>query len=398
MLNVFIVFFTVLAGGVLLYPKLANCQVWRAAITPLASIIGSGFLVLGPILNASFGLYAPLIMAALCVLAYAFGGAIRFNIARLAQINSPRSKTEDRLEAIASWALAFAYIISVAYYLNLLGAFTVSLIPFDEPYYAKLVTSAVFLIILIVGWTRGFHALERMEQISVGVKLSIIIGLLFGLVWFFVQKAALGGLFANPPTVGGWQAFALTAGLLVTVQVFETSRYLGDEYSAHIRIKSMRLAQWTATAIYMIYILLLSYVFSPSGLELDETAIIDLMATVAPILPWLLIVAAISAQFSAAVADTGGSGGLLSEITAKYISPRGGYTVLCAAGLCLTWTMSVFEIISYASRAFALYYALQACIAAKCAFYEDTSSRKGAAFAVLGLAGILIAVFGSAVE
>ena len=70
---------------------------------------------------------------------------------------------------------------------------------------------------------------------------------------------------------------------------------------------------------------------------------------------------------------------MLSELTAKYISPRGGYTVLCVAGLCLTWTMSVFEIISYASRAFALYYALQACIAAKGAFCEDTSSRKGVA-------------------
>jgi hypothetical protein len=33
-------------------------------------------------------------------------------------------------------------------------------------------------------------------------------------------------------------------------------------------------------------------------------------------------------------------------------------------GLALTWTANVFEIISYASRAFAPYYALQAMIAA----------------------------------
>ncbi|MFT5796551.1 MAG: hypothetical protein ACI84R_000598 [Candidatus Azotimanducaceae bacterium] len=113
LLNVFIVFVTVFAGGALFYPKLTSCQIWRAAITPLASIIGSGFLVLGPILIASFSQYAPLIMAALCILAYAFGGAIRCNIARLSHINGARSKTENRLVAIAPWALAFAYIISV---------------------------------------------------------------------------------------------------------------------------------------------------------------------------------------------------------------------------------------------------------------------------------------------
>jgi|TARA_B110000908_G_scaffold150346_1_gene184298 hypothetical protein len=398
MLNVLIVLTTILAGGLLLYPKLANCRVWRAAITPLASIIGSGFLVLGPILNASFGQYAPLIMAVLCAVAYAFGAAIRFNIARLARAATTRSKSEEWLDVIASWALAFAYIISVAYYLNLLGAFTVSLTTFDDPFYAKLITSAVFTVILVVGWTRGFSALERLEQVSVGVKLSIIAGLLFGLGWFFVEKAALGGLITNPPTVGGWQAFALTAGLLVTVQGFETSRYLDEEYSAHIRIRSMQLAQWTATVIYMIYILLLSYVFEPSELVLEETAIIDMMSVIAPILPWLLIAAAISAQFSAAVADTGGSGGLLSELTGKRMSPRNGYTILCVAGMCLTWTMGVFEIISYASRAFAFYYALQACIAAKGAFLTDKMHLTGVAFAILGLVGFAIAVFGSAIE
>lgn len=185
-----------------------------------------------------------------------------------------------------------------------------------------------------------------MEQISVGVKLSIIAGLLFGLGWFFVEKLAAGELLADPARVSGWQAVALAAGLLVTVQGFETSRYLAQDYDAKLRIRSMRLAQWISTAIYMVYILLLSYVFPPGMLELDETAIIDLMQIVAPILPLLLIAAAISAQFSAAVADTGGSGGLLAELTRGHMSARAGYAVLVAIGLLLTWAMSVFEIIS----------------------------------------------------
>lgn len=398
MINLLIVLVTVGAGALLLYPRLANAPLWRAAITPLASIIGSGFLVLGPILDTSFGRYAPLIMALLCLVAYAFGAAIRFNITRLDTATAPRSNSEEHLETLASWALAFAYVISVAYYLNLLGAFAVSLTDVSNTIYAKLITSGVFALVLIVGWTRGFHALERMEQISVGVKLAIIIGLLSGMLWFFVQKASAGDLVANPATVTGWPALALVAGLLVTVQGFETARYLGQTYAADLRVRAMRLAQAVSTVIYLIYILLLSYVFNPGTLALSETAIVDMMAIVAPILPLLLIAAAISAQFSAAVADTGGSGGLIHELTKGRVSARAGYAVLVAVGVILTWTSGVFDIISYASRAFALYYGLQAMIAARGACFVTGGRWKALLFLMLGCAGIAIAAIGTSVE
>ena len=48
--------------------------------TPLASIFGSGFLVIVPILNGAVGPYARLAMACVCGLAYAMGNVIRFNI------------------------------------------------------------------------------------------------------------------------------------------------------------------------------------------------------------------------------------------------------------------------------------------------------------------------------
>ena len=398
MLDVLILLMTVAAGALLLVPRIAGAQLWRATITPLASIIGSGFLVLGPILMTSFGKFAPLVMIVLCFVAYLFGSAIRFNIARFARQGMQRSQIEDKLEALASWVLAFAYVISVAYYLNLLGAFAVSLTPTNDPIYAKLITSSVFALVLAVGWTRGFHALERLEQISVGLKLAIITGLLFGLAWFFAQRAVADELIFNPAQIGGWPAIALVAGLLVTVQGFETSRYLSDDYSAQTRIRSMKLAQWISTLIYMIYILLLSYAFDVGSIALNETAIIDMMAIVAPILPLLLIVAAISAQFSAAVADTGGSGGLITELTRGVVSTRAGYAILVFIGLVLTWMMSVFEIISYASRAFAFYYALQALIAAKGVWVAQRASGKAIAFVLLGLVGVFIAAFGASVE
>ena len=396
--NAVIILLTVAVAALLVYPPIARARLWRASITPLASIIGSGFLVLGPILDASYGAYAPLVMAGLCLGAYFFGSAIRFNIATLDDASCDRSVGARMLEVVASWALAFAYVISVAYYLNLFGAFGLSLTAFDSPVNARILTTAVLVLILVVGWTRGFSALERMEQISVGIKLSIIAGLIVGLSFYFVQQSSAGHLVLNRVTVSGWPAVTLAFGLIVTVQGFETSRYLGANYDARTRIRSMQLAQGVAAAIYMIYIGLLAYVFPQGTLNLSETAIIDMMAVVAPILPLMLVAAALSAQFSAAVADTGGAGGLISELTRFRVSPRQGYVVLVLVGVGLTWTTDLFQIISYASRAFAAYYALQSGIAAISAWSQPQARWKSPFFAAFAVLGALIVLFGTAVE
>ncbi|MFK5998596.1 MAG: hypothetical protein QM492_10875 [Rhodobacterales bacterium] len=385
---------TVVAVLVFLWmPRLQKIPTWRAMTTPLASIIGSGFLVLGPILNDSYGKYAPLVMAALCVGAYLFGAAIRYNIT----VDEKGHRIIDGLETASSWALGFAYIISVAYYLNLFGAFGVSMTAVDGPANAKLLTTAIFIIILTVGWRRGFKALEGMEYVSVTLKLAIISGLLVGLAAYFYTKTTMGSLVATPATQTGWAAVTLAFGLIVTVQGFETSRYLGADYDATTRVRSMKWAQWVSSVIYMIYILLLAYVFKAGDVVLSETAIIDMMRFVAPILPVLLVAAALAAQFSAAVADTSGAGGLISELTKNRISPRMAYALLAGSGVALTWTANIFEIISYASRAFALYYTLQAVIAALKASGRKGDRLKTIGFAALALLGVLIVIFGKAI-
>ena len=240
----------------------------------------------------------------------------------------------------------------------------------DQDFSAKLLTTAMFAFILVIGWTRGFSALERLEQISVGLKLAVIGGLLVGLTSYFGTKAAAGDLVINAPQVTGWNAVAMLFGLVVTVQGFETSLYLGDTYSAQTRIASMRLAQLISTVIYLVYIGLVTFVFARSDLHFSETAVVDMMGMVAPILTVLLVVAALSAQFSAAVADTSGSGGLFEELTHGRVSSRVGYLVLIVIGIAVTWTADVFEIIAYASRAFAAYYAIQASIAAHFAHHN----------------------------
>lgn len=383
---------------VLFLPRLRRDRLWRATVTPLASIIGSGFLVLGPILESSYGYLAPVVMLVLCVVAWLFGGAIRLNIA--ARAEAEQSAGEVALDRAASWVLAFAYVISVAYYLNLFGAFGVSLTAFDTRTAAQILTTAVFILILAVGWFRGFSSMERMEQFTVSLKLAIIVGLLVGLGGHFLETARGDALIVTPPNTGLWAGVTLAMGLIVTVQGFETSRYLGEEYSAQIRIRSMRLSQLTSTAIYMIYVGLLTFSLPVDMADLSETAIIDITARVAMVLPPLLVAAAIAAQFSAAVADTAGAGGLIGELTGGRIRTHWAYAILTLAGLGLTWGADVFQIISYASRAFAAYYAIQSAIACLAARRGGAGAQwwHAGLYGAMALVGVAITLLGRPVE
>jgi len=87
----------------------------------------------------------------------------------------------------------------------------------------------------------------------------------------------------------------------------------------------------------------------------------------------------------------------LSELTHRRLTAQQGYVLLVGAGLALTWALNVFEIIAWASRAFAAYYAIQAGIAARYAIAEGYRGR-AAALIVFVVIGAASAIFGAAVE
>jgi len=95
----------------------------------------------------------------------------------------------------------------------------------------------------------------------------------------------------------------------------------------------------------------------------DVTAIVQMTQPVAIVLPVLISIAAIGSQFSAVVADNEGAGGLLEDITKKRLPMRYAYFLILLVTIALTWETNVHGIIAYASRAFALYYALQCMVA-----------------------------------
>ena len=141
------------------------------------------------------------------------------------------------------------------------------------------------------------------------------------------------------------------------------------------------------------YICLLAYVFERGILKHTETAIIDIMGIVAPILPLLLV----AATLGAAIADTSGCGGLLGELSRNRISARISYGLLTGVVLALTWSINIFEIINYASRAFAAYYFLQALIVTLNAWRAGDRWRS-CGFMMMAILGILIVIFGMPVE
>ena len=125
------------AGAAIFFlsPRLRARSSWRATVTPLASIIGSGFLVSLPLLSEIAGSHAILVMAALIAVSYAIGGAIRFNIAHGEKLfDAGKSAGSVRAGADFPLALAFAYFISVTYYLSLLAAFLLKGIGAADPW------------------------------------------------------------------------------------------------------------------------------------------------------------------------------------------------------------------------------------------------------------------------
>ena len=351
---------------VLLNRRILAIRPWRATVTPLASIIGSGFLIIAPLLAETWGRHAWMAMLGLCALAYLFGGAIRYSMRQRADLAAAGGIPHfvAHMDRLASFLIAFAYVISVAYYLNLFGAFAIGLSPLDVERYGRWVASAVLIFIGVYGWQHGFGGIERLEEVAVGLKLAMIGGLLLALAVALALAGPAPDAAATAAALpNSWTAMLMGLGMIVTVQGFETSRFLGVSYPVDMRIRSMRHAQWLSSAIYLVYVGLIIAVFGATGIPHKETAIIDMTRQVAPVLPLMLVAAALAAQFSAAAADASGCSGLVDELSRGRIPLQRIYPLLAAVGLVITWSSNVFEIIAYASRAFAAYYAVESLLA-----------------------------------
>jgi hypothetical protein len=398
-----VVVVALVAAAVLFSKRMRTSTTWQATVTPLASIIGSGFLVSVPLMAAEVGNGAIFAMAALVGAAYLVGSAIRFNIRHTEPLLAKPAKSEavkltHSLEELSHLVLAFAYFISVTYYLVLLGNFLLRGIGVENAVYAKLIVTVILATLGSIGFFKGLAMVERVEDYAVGLNLTIISALIGGLFWY--NGAALAGgswqLQAANPAMD-LQSVRVLLGLLIVVQGFETSRFLGDEYDADTRIRTMRYAQWISAAVYIVFFGLMTALFRFLGSDTGITAIIGLVGHVALVLPLMLTVGAVASQFSASVADSVGCAGLLEDITSRRLTPQHAYPVISIVGIMIAWNADVFRIITLASQAFGLFYLVQSCVALSVAYEKrDLPNRAGylALFTFVALFCLAVVVFG----
>lgn len=392
-----------IVAGFTLNPRTLEIRSWRATVTPLASIIGSGFLVAAPILSHIAGLWAFAAMAMLCALAIYFGAAVRHNIKHVQPIleRGAAPIAVRALERASELALTLSYFVSVAYYLNLFAAFGLKGVGIVDPFYIQAVSTLIIGAVGALGLWRGLAGLERVEFWAVGLKLAIIAGLIAALLVAGGQMLASGGLaLPDLKPAGGIAEMRVLLGLVILVQGFETSRYLGSAYKSKMRINTMLGAQVLASAIYVSFILLATPFFTSELPAVGgETEIVNMLAPLGALVAPMIIVMALASQLSAAVADLNGAGGLLAETSGRRLSVGVGYAVTAGAAIAITWMGNIYDIITYASKAFVIYYGLQS---AQAALSAATSQNRGGmvwslVFGVGALVAIVIVLFATPV-
>lgn len=385
----------------LTFGRFARSDTWRATVTPLASIIGSGFLICGPLLAREFGSAALGAMAVLLAIAYAAGAVIRFNIVHVeaylatAGFNDPVAW----LARVTQGVLALAYAVSVAYYLKLLAEFSlkpITIAPALQPLAANIIVTVLIVLMTLLALGGSLRKVEHLAHGTVSLKIGIIAGLLVALA---LSWAISGSRAPLPPVRLSFASVPMLLGLLITVQGFETSRYLGHAYPAALRVRTMRHAQWISSAIYLAFIALLTPFLSRAAATQGVAGILDIMELIAPALGLFVLIGAVASQLSAAVADSIGSGGLINEVSRRKISVPLAFLLAGGLAIVIVWLTDPFEVVALSSRAFALFYALQ------CVLALIVSIRKGAGttaqrlgFVVIGLVCLIAAAVGAPAE
>ncbi len=368
MLNIVLVIIVVIGLLCMFHPRLLKNQSWQATLTPLSSIIGSGFLIIAPMLASVIGIYSPIAVTGIVILAYSIGGVIRFNIIHAEPLLHDKNASPwiYKIDFVANAALSLAYVTAVAFYLSLLSSFLLNYLGFvDALGWERALTTVIIVFIAAIGFLRGLGGLEKLEAFAMSIQLSIVAALLIGVSVYdynFIQSEQ--SLIFNIQERSWITKAFMLAGILLVVQGFETSRFLGEKYHADMRVRTMRRAQLISGTLYVVSVIVLMPIVQ--HLNLAHIRIADIVSATglaATALPLMLIVAAIMSQFSAGVADTVGAGGLASESSRGRLSSNKGYLVVSIFAIILIWTADLLEIIALASRAFALYYLLQCVVA-----------------------------------
>ncbi len=367
-------------------------QIIPAMSTPLASIFGSGFLVVVPVLASAIGPYSLLAMIIVAVVAFFVGSVIRHNIRCAEPVLTKGGQSFTMfMERFSDLALVAAYVVSVCLYVHILSAFVLASFALDTAFNKSLLTSIIIAGITVIGLFGGLKPLEILERWALYITI-VILGFLLIMfaIYDFNQYVELSQFtLAEMPDRSTWEVITIVAGTLIIVQGFETTRYLGEHFDAPTRIKASRWSQYFSLSVYILFVALAQPIVPVLNGIYGDNSLIILAATASLLLPIPLIIAAGMSQFSAAVADTLAAAENLKEVSKQRIDARWGYLLVGISAIALAWSSSTFEIITLASRAFALYYFLQ-CIVA---FSVCNNFKERCLFVFMGAILLFVLIF-----
>jgi hypothetical protein len=358
-----------------------------ATVTPLASIFGSGFLIIIPILERELGALAVVGMTGVCLVAWMVGIAIRHNVAVVEPLADAGrlDPTTSRIDRASDLVIVVAYVISVALYLRILALFVVGYVSSGSGASERLLAVVLVVLITTVGLVRGLAGLELLERLALGSVLVLV--MVLGAT--FSGKDAsqlLGGSLRLPPvrSPGLVSALLVLGGIVITVQGFETVRYL-QHIDRDARIAGCRLSQLISSIVYILFVALATPLMGLGMRSGADRGLLELVQRAAPLLALPLVLCAVLSQLSAATADTEAGVGNLRVIGWAPLRGRRRYLLVGGAAAVLAGTLGTSVIIVIASRAFAAYYALQCIVALR------TSNNRWAR-AGYGLMAVLMVV------
>ena len=336
-----------------------------ATVTPLASIFGSGFLIVVPILVREMGARAAVGMAAVCLLAWAVGIAIRHNVATVEPLvrDGRLDQTTARIERGSDIVIIGAYMISVALYSRILAQFVVGYVSPASGNAERWLGMTVVALITVVGLVRGLSGLESLERVSLAAVLLLVFAISATFAHKDVAQLEHGGLHTPPvPHNSLVSVLLVLGGMLITVQGFETVRYQ-QQIDRRARIAGCSLSQLISSLVYILLVVLATPLMGLGTASGADATLLDLIKRVAPALALPLVLCAVLSQLSAATADTEAGVGNLRSVHWVPLKGRLPYALVGAVSTILAATLATNVIIVVASRAFAAYYALQ-CITA----------------------------------
>jgi hypothetical protein len=355
--------------------------VMAATVTPLASILGSGLLIIVPVLERTLGALSVFGAMAICAVAWLIGTVIRHNVMVVEQREA--AGTLDvvtlRVGKVADGVIVIAYIISVALYLRIMAQYLVGFFETaGSSLWEPVIACVSVAMIAGLGMFRGFRGLDRLDRISLAAVL-VLTTLLGGVLLLHDAGLVTSASLTLPPvpSIRPFTAALVLGGIVITVQGFETVRYLGDEFDAQTRVRASRLAQLVATSIYLGFVAVATPVMGLGTNAGPDHTLLDITGRIAPWIAIPLVLSAVLSQFSAAIADTAAADGNLRGLNRWFAGPR-PYLISGGAAIVLAAVVPTLTIVAIASRAFAGYYALQAVMAMRTSLGIPRKSGFGA--------------------